>query len=300
MFSAGARGAAGRSGTSGIRNVMTVDVEDYYQVSAFEHLVSRDRWPDVREPRRVEHRRGCSTSSPRPRPKPRSSSSAGWPSATRTWCARIAAHGHHVASHSYWHRLVYDLTPAEFRDDLRRARDILESAAGTPVRGFRAPSYSITERSLWALDVLIEEGYSYDASIFPIRHDRYGIPDAPRQPHRITGKAGSLLEVPSTAGRVGSLAVPIGGGFFRLFPYRVTRWAIEQMNQTGQPAIFYIHPWEIDPHQPRLDAALPTRLRHYNNLGQAEDRLRRLLHDFRFGSIESVVLNALPAAGAVA
>jgi polysaccharide deacetylase family protein (PEP-CTERM system associated) len=282
-----------------VSNVMSVDVEDYYQVSAFEHLVSRDRWPEYES-------RVVSNTSRLLDLFAESKTEAtffvlGWVAERhKDLVARIARNGHHVASHSYWHRLVYDMTPAEFRDDLRRARDILESAAGAPVRGFRAPSYSITEKSLWALDVLIEEGYSYDASIFPIRHDRYGIPDAPRQPHRITGKAGSILEVPSTAGRVGSLAVPIGGGFFRLFPYRVTRWAIEQMNAAGQPAIFYIHPWEIDPDQPRLEAALPTRLRHYNNLGQAEDRLRRLLRDFRFGSIESVVLNAAPAAGAVA
>jgi polysaccharide deacetylase family protein (PEP-CTERM system associated) len=284
-----------------VRNVMTVDVEDYFQVSAFEHLVTRDRWPDY-ESRVVANTErmldlfaetGIEATF----------FVLGWVAERHpSLVARIARAGHYIASHSYWHRLVYDLTPQEFREDLRRARDILESAAGAPVRGFRAPSYSVTKRSLWALDVLIEEGYAYDASIFPIRHDRYGIPDAPRQPHRISRGAGSLLEVPSTAGRLGSLALPIGGGFFRLFPYAVTRWAINQINeQTGQPAIFYIHPWEIDPDQPRLAASLPTRLRHYNHLGATEERLRRLLRDFEFGSIESVVLNAPSrAAGAVA
>ena len=221
--------------------------------------------------------------------------------ASRIWSRRIARAGHEVASHSYWHRLVYDLSPAEFRDDLRRARDVLESAAGAPVRGFRAPSYSITEQSLWALDVLIEEGYAYDASIFPIRHDRYGIPDAPRQPHVVTSAAGSLLEVP-VDGRPHRLA---GDPDRRrlLPPVPLSRDALghrPDQRDGGQPAIFYLHPWEIDPDQPRLDAALPTRLRHYNNLGQAEDRLRRLLRDFRFGSIESVVLNAAATAGAVA
>jgi polysaccharide deacetylase family protein (PEP-CTERM system associated) len=300
MFSAQRSvGGAVRGGRHAIRNVMTVDVEDYYQVSAFQHLVSRERWSDY-ESRVVSNTSRLLDLFAEAKIEA-TFFVLGWVAERhKDLVARIARNGHHVASHSYWHRLVYDLTPAEFRDDLRRARDILESAAGAPVRGFRAPSYSITRESLWALDVLIEEGYAYDASIFPIRHDRYGIPDAPRQPHVVKSKAGSLLEVPSTAGRVGSLAVPIGGGFFRLFPYRVTRWAIDQINESGQPAIFYIHPWEIDPDQPRLDATLPTRLRHYNNLGQAEERLRRLLRDFRFGSIESVVLAPTASAGAVA
>ena len=155
--------------------------------------------------------------------------------------------------------------------------------------------------------MLIEEGYAYDASIFPIRHDRYGIPDAPRQPHVVTRRSGSLLEVPATAGRLGSLVAPIGGGYFRLFPYALTRWAIRQVNtETRQPALFYIHPWEFDPDQPRLAAPLVTRFRHYNQLARTEDRFRRLLRDFRFGSIESVVLDTTrpqsrsDAAGAVA
>jgi polysaccharide deacetylase family protein (PEP-CTERM system associated) len=280
---------------------MSVDVEDYFQVSAFQHVVSRERWPEyesrvVRNTERMlEIFAEADTQA--------TFFILGWVAERHLdLVTRIAKAGHQVASHSYWHRLVYELSPQEFRDDLRRAKDILESAAGTRVQGFRAPSFSITERSLWALDVLIEEGYTYDASIFPIRHDRYGIPDAPRQPHVIKGReGGSILEVPSTAARVGSVAVPVGGGFFRLFPYAVTRWAIDQINrQTGHPAIFYIHPWEIDPEQPRLEASLATRVRHYNQLAHTEDRLRRLLRDFRFGSIESVVLDAPRAAGAVA
>jgi polysaccharide deacetylase family protein (PEP-CTERM system associated) len=299
MFSTRRDDRAVRGGRHVIRNVMTVDVEDYYQVSAFQHMVSRERWSDY-ESRVVSNTSRLLDLFAEAKIEA-TFFVLGWVAERhKDLVARIARNGHHVASHSYWHRLVYELTPAEFREDLRRARDVLESAACAPVRGFRAPSYSITEQSLWALDVLIEEGYAYDASIFPIRHDRYGIPDAPRRPHVVTSKAGSILEVPSTAARIGSLAIPIGGGFFRLFPYRVTRWAIDQMNEGGQPAIFYIHPWEIDPAQPRLDATLPTRLRHYNNLGQAEDRLRRLLRDFRFGSIESVVPDAGAATGAVA
>jgi len=279
---------------------MTVDVEDYFQVSGFEHCVARERWPEY-ESRVVSNtdrlidlfaETGVEATF----------FVLGWVADRhKDLVGRIARHGHCVASHSYWHRLVYDLTPAEFRDDLRRARDVLESAAGTRVRGFRAPSYSITERSLWALDVLIEEGYAYDASIFPIHHDRYGIPDAPRHPHIVTREAGTILEVPSTAGRVGSVSVPVGGGFFRLFPYAVTRWAIDQVNsRAGQPAMFYIHPWEIDPGQPRINVSLPTRFRHYNNLDETEARLRRLLRDFRWGSIEAIILKETSAAGAVA
>jgi polysaccharide deacetylase family protein (PEP-CTERM system associated) len=280
---------------------MSVDVEDYFQVSGFEHLVARDRWPEY-ESRVVSNTDRLLDLFAEARVEA-TFFVLGWVAERhKDLVARIARAGHPIASHSYWHRLVYDLTPAEFRDDLRRAKDILEAAAGARVRGFRAPSYSITERSLWALDVLIAEGYEYDASIFPIRHDRYGIPDAPRRPHVITREHGSILEVPSTAGRVATVAVPVGGGFFRLFPYAVTRWAIDNVNrEAGQPAaMFYIHPWEIDPDQPRIQVSLPKRFRHYNNLDETEARLRRLLSDFRWGSIESVILGGAGAAGAVA
>jgi polysaccharide deacetylase family protein (PEP-CTERM system associated) len=294
------RGEAAPAPPSPVVNVMTVDVEDYFQVSAFEHVVSRERWPDY------ESRVVANTSRVLDLLAEADVRGTffvlGWVAERYpALVQRIARAGHPIASHSYWHRLVYDLSPEEFRADLRRAKDVLEQTAGAPVVGFRAPSYSIVERSLWALDVLVEEGYAYDASIFPIRHDRYGIADAPRQPHAIARGAGSVLEVPATAGRLGSLAVPIGGGYFRLFPYAWTRWAIGQVNAaTSQPAIFYIHPWEFDPEQPRLAAPLVTRLRHYNHLASTESRFRRLLRDFRFGSIESVVLGTRHAAGAVA
>ena len=275
-----------------LRNVMTVDVEDYFQVSAFQEVVRRDRWSEY-ESRVVSNTSRLLDLFDEAGVKA-TVFILGWVAERhKGLVARIARDGHHVASHSYWHRLVYDLTPQEFRDDLRRARDVLEAASGQAIRGFRAPSYSITKRSLWALDVLIEEGYTYDASIFPIRHDRYGIPDAPRSPYVVSGSGGSLLEIPSTAGRVGSLTVPIGGGFFRLFPYAVTRWAIAHVNrQHGQPAIFYIHPWEIDPDQPGLRGTAVSRFRHYRNLDLTEGRLRRLLTEFRFGTIREVLNEA--------
>ena len=192
---------------------------------------------------------------------------------------------------------VYDLTPDEFRDDVRRSKELLESAAGMPVVGYRAPSFSITTRSLWALDVLIAEGYRYDASIFPIHHDRYGIPDSPRHPYRIVRPEGEIVEAPGSTVRYGGFNVPVaGGGYFRILPYAWTRWGISRLNRTERrPAIFYIHPWELDPDQPRLAASALSRFRHYRNLGSAEARLRRLLSDFAFGPISALLCDARPA-----
>jgi polysaccharide deacetylase family protein (PEP-CTERM system associated) len=211
---------------------------------------------------------------------------------------RIASLGHEIASHSYWHRLVYELTPDGFRADLARARSVLEDAAGVPVRGFRAPSYSVTARSLWALDVLVDEGYAFDASIFPIHHDRYGIPDAPRHPHVVERKGGSLVEIPASTVRAGGMNWPIaGGGYFRLLPYAWTRWGIARVNaREARPVIFYLHPWEIDPGQPRLPAGRLTQLRHYRNLDATEGRLRLLLRQFRFAPIGEALAASFPAA----
>jgi len=269
---------------------MTIDVEDYFHVNAFAQVVSREDWATMesRVVRNTERlldlfaqygARGTFFV-------------LGWVAERHPdLVARIARDGHEVASHSYWHRLVYDLTPDEFRDDLRRARDVIESAAGVRVRGFRAPSWSIVERSLWALDVLAEEGYDYDASIFPIHHDVYGIPDAPRHPHLIHRSGASLVELPGCTATVGAARVPIGGGYFRLVPYAVTSWAIRRYAAAErQPAVFYLHPWEIDPDQPGLPGPLKSRLRHYNQLGRTESRLRRLLEDFSWDSVANTLL----------
>jgi polysaccharide deacetylase family protein (PEP-CTERM system associated) len=271
---------------------MTVDVEDYFHVSAFAGVVTSAQWPQLTS--RVVANTDRLLDLFAEHSVQATFFVLGWvaerhPDLVR----RIAQGGHELASHSYWHRLVYDLTPAELRDDLRRARDVIESAAGVRVRGFRAPSFSIVERSLWALDVLVDEGYAYDASIFPVRHDVYGIPTAPPIPHVIDRAGGRILELPSTAARAGGLRVPVGGGYFRLLPYAATRWAIARYAAvTRQPAMFYLHPWEIDPDQPRLKAPLPSRLRHYNQLGRTEPRLRRLLKEFAWGSVEAVMLGA--------
>lgn len=269
---------------------MTVDVEDYFHVNAFARVVSPADWPNresrvVRNTERLldlfaEHGARCTFFI------------LGWVAERHpALVARIAREGHELASHSYWHRLVYELTPDQLREDLRRARDVIESAAGVRVRGFRAPSWSIVERSLWALDVLAEEGYDYDSSIFPIRHDVYGIPDAPRAPHVIERSGGPILELPGCAATLGSASVPIGGGYFRLVPYAVTAWAIRRYAAVErQPAIFYLHPWEIDPDQPMLPGPIKSRLRHYNQLGRTEPRLRRLLQDFSWDTVARTLL----------
>ena len=202
---------------------------------------------------------------------------------------RIAAAGHEVASHGYAHRRATELDQDAFAGDVCKAKGILEEITGNAVSGYRAPSFSIVERSLWALDVLVEEGYRYDASIFPIHHDRYGIPDAPRMIHLRSTTAGPIVEVPSSTVRLGKNLPTAGGGYFRLLPYAWTRWGIRRVNAEGMPAIFYLHPWEVDPGQPVMRVPALTRIRHYRNLGKCAARLDRMLRDFRFGPLGSIV-----------
>ena len=270
-------------------NAMTVDVEDYFHVSVFDGLVPRHAWDSLES-------RVCGNTERLLRIFADANVTAtffilGWvarrhPSLVRS----IAAEGHEIASHGYGHRLVYDLTPQAFREDIRRSRAVLEAAADAPVLGYRAPSYSVTPRSLWALDILIEEGFRYDASIFPIHHDRYGIPISPRHPYVIS-RASDLVEAPGSTVRWGPFNLPIGGGgYFRILPYAWTRWGIARLNTLEQkPAIFYLHPWEIDPDQPRLKTSMLGQFRHYCNLGKTEARLRTLLRDFEFTTMISVL-----------
>ena len=276
-----------------VLNAMTVDVEDYFQVSAFEDRVSRADWDGFES-------RVC-------RNTERLLEIFAAEGVTGTffvlgWIAerfprvvrQIHAAGHELASHGYSHRLVYEISESDFRDDLRRARIAIESAAGVPVVGYRAPSFSITQQSLWALDVLISEGYLFDSSIYPIHHDRYGIPDWPRDIQRVDRSAGSIWEVPGSTVRLARTNLPVGGGgYFRLLPYGWTRRGIDRLNRIeGKPSVFYLHPWEIDPDQPRLAGASLTAIRHYHNLGKTEDRLRRLLKEFRFGPLADVLAQA--------
>jgi polysaccharide deacetylase family protein (PEP-CTERM system associated) len=270
-------------------NALTIDVEDYYHVSGFDRCVSRDQWDDF-EPR-VEantHRlldrlaeagvRGTFFV-------------LGWVAQRQPRLVRaIAAAGHEVGCHSYAHRLVYEQTPEQFRADLCQARDVLEDLLGQPVVAYRAPSFSITNRSLWALDVLGEEGFRFDSSIYPTHHDRYGIPGTPLVPHPIRRPAGELWEFPPPVWRYLGYPLPVGGGgYFRLYPYALTRHALRAVNRAGRPFAAYLHPWEVDPDQPRLRPGRLSAFRHYVNLHRTEDRLVRLLQDFRFGTLAEAI-----------
>jgi polysaccharide deacetylase family protein (PEP-CTERM system associated) len=276
-----------------IVNAMTIDVEDYFHVSVFDGIIPRVEWArmESRVTRNTERLLDILDEFD----VHGTFFVLGWVAErNRGLVESIARRGHEIASHGYAHRLVYDQTPTAFAEDVRRAKTILEDASGRRVRGYRAPSYSITPRSLWALDVLLQEGYEYDSSIFPIRHDRYGIPVSDRRPYRIERSLGTLVEVPGSTIRVGPLNLPVaGGGYFRILPYTWTRWGIGRVNQRERrPVVFYLHPWEIDPDQPRLHAGRLGQFRHYRNLHLTERRLRRLLTDFRFGPVETVVSDA--------
>ena len=271
-------------------NAMSVDVEDYFQVSAFERVVTRAEWSGF-ESRVVANTRNLLELFQEHGVRS-TFFVLGWVAERFPALVKeIASLGHEVASHGYHHELVYSLTPEQFRHDVRRAKHTLEDAAGCEVRGYRAPSFTVTKASLWALDVLIEEGHEYDASIFPIHHDRYGMPDAPRHPHVIDRAAGRIVEVPGSTVRLAGTNLPIaGGGYFRLLPYAWTRWGIRQVNQHDrQPVTFYLHPWEIDPGQPRFAVSRATTLRHYTGLAKTRGRLGRLATDFQFDSIAAML-----------
>jgi polysaccharide deacetylase family protein (PEP-CTERM system associated) len=191
----------------------------------------------------------------------------------------IVRRGHEPASHSYWHRLVFSLSPEEFREDTIRSKNCIEQAAGEAVYGYRAPSFSITSRSAWALDILAELGFQYDSSVFPVKHDVYGMPAAPRSPFQIMTKSGPIVEFPMTTFRIGNGPnLPVGGGgYLRILPTWYTRIGIQRARSEGLPVICYIHPWELDPEQPRIEARLKSRLRHYTNLKKTSERLRKLI-----------------------
>lgn len=278
-------------GTHPIVNAMTVDVEDYFQVSAFDRVVSRARWEALDSRVVPNTRRVLSLFA---ETKVRATFFVlGWVGERFPYLVReIAAAGHEIASHGYHHQLLYTLTPGQFREDVRAAKAVLENAVGAPVLGFRAPSFSIVESSLWALDILVEEGYTYDASIFPIRHDRYGIPNAERHAHVLHRGPGILLEVPGSTVRVGRVNLPVaGGGYFRLLPYGWTRWGIRHVNeQERKPVVFYFHPWELDFEQPRMNVGMTTTVRHYAGVRRYPSRLRRLVRDFPFDTMSDVFL----------
>ncbi len=276
------------------RNAMTVDVEDYFQVSAFERYIAREDWQ--RLPHRVERNTDRVLALFAEHGVKATFFMLGWiaeryPSLLR----RIVDAGHELASHGYAHIRVTQQTPAEFYEDIRRSKQLLEDIGGTAVRGYRAASYSIGAANLWALEVLQRAGYAYSSSIYPIRHDLYGMPEAPRFAFRPQGAA-ELLEVPVTTVAIAGHKLPCGGGgYFRLLPYALSRWAIRRVNeQDGQSCVFYFHPWELDPEQPRVPGIdYKTRFRHYLNLNRMEQRLRALLGDFQWERMDRVFLSEI-------
>jgi len=267
-------------------NALTIDVEDYFHVAAFASSISPASWAS-RESRVVGNTEKLLAIFEKFDVRA-TFFVLGWVAERYPHLVRnIAASGHEVACHGYSHRLVYEQSPEEFYDETSRAKSLLENIIGSAVLGYRAASYSIVRRSLWALDILLELGFTYDSSVFPIRHDRYGIPDAERAPHYLPTPAGKVIaEWPLSTARIFGVKIPVsGGGYFRLLPYWLTRWGLNSINrQESRPFIFYLHPWEIDSGQPLVRASRFSRFRHYNNLDKCEERLQVLLREFRFGT----------------
>ena len=275
-------------------NALTIDLEDYFQVEAFASRINYNDWDnypchiekntkkilDILDFYQIKATFFC----------------LGWiakryPLLIKT----IAQKGHEIASHGYAHKPIYKQSPKEFREDIKRTKNILEDIIGKPVFGYRAPTYSITQKTLWALEILAEEGYKYDSSIFPIKHDLYGIPNAPRFPFVITFQRSNVqtfFEFPLTTLRILNINIPIaGGGYFRLFPYVFIKNALKYINiKEKKPFIFYLHPWELDPNQPRINH-IPwrSRFRHYVNLNKAERKFKKILSDFKFCSILEIL-----------
>jgi polysaccharide deacetylase family protein (PEP-CTERM system associated) len=277
-----------------VRNALTVDVEDYFQVTAFEGVVDRKDWAVY--PSRVENNTRRVMALLDEHDLKGTFFVLGWVAERFPLMVReMADNGHEVACHGFGHELVYNMTPESFRADVHQAKTILENITGRQVLGYRAPSYSIVERSMWALDVLIEEGFVYDSSIFPIHNGNNGALGVKGCPHEIRCESGTILELPLTTLNVSlpgrNLALPIaGGGYLRLLPAGVIHWGIRRINQVdGQPAVLYFRPWEIDPEQPRIKARLESRFRHYVNLELTEGKLRFLFKGLEFGTVAEVL-----------
>lgn len=283
-----------------IRNALSVDVEDWFQVGAFETSIDRADWDGC--VRRVERNSDAVLALFEEAGVQATFFTLGWVAERHpALMRRIVAAGHELASHGYDHQRVFRMTPDQFRDDLKITRDRLEQASGVAVTGYRAPSFSIDARTPWAHGVLAEAGYAYSSSVAPILHDHYGWPEAPRFAFRPLPDS-PLIELPVTTARLGRRTFGAGGGgFFRLLPYAVSRWAVRQVNAQGQGAIFYFHPWEIDPDQPRLaQAPLRSRLRHYTNLARMAPKLRRLMRDFAWGRVDALLPQAAAQASCAA
>jgi polysaccharide deacetylase family protein (PEP-CTERM system associated) len=274
-----------------IVNALTIDVEDYFQVSALAPHFPRREWENV--PCRVERNMDLILSLLHEYGAKATFFTLGWIAERYPHLVRlIAMEGHELASHGYAHQRASEQTPEAFLADIQLAKTVLEDIADVPVNGYRAPSFSIGRTNPWAHDCIAEAGYRYSSSVYPVRHDHYGMPDAPRFPYRLDN---GLLEMPITTVRWMGRNLPAGGGgYFRLLPYAASRWLIRQVNETDRrPAMFYFHPWEVDPEQPRVaGTTAKTRFRHYVNLSRTEERLRRLMNDFSWGRMDDVFLAA--------
>ena len=266
-----------------MKNALTIDLEDYYHVSAFRDSVAQQQWNSQQS--RVERNTdllldwldevGCKATF-----FTLGCVAEQHPHVVR----RVADRGHEIACHSLQHRIVYEMSPGEFREDSRCAKELLENVTGSPVRGYRAPSFSITQDSIWALTILAELGFAYDSSIFPVEHANYGMPKASRTPFRVETPAGSIVEFPMTTLEFAGHRSPFGGGaYLRFLPYWYTRWGIRYLNaRENHPVCVYVHPWELDPEQPRMSGRLTSRLRHYLGLKTMPAKFRSLIRDFEF------------------
>jgi len=273
-----------------IQNVLTVDVEDYFHVAALAQSINVNQWDSI-EPRVVNNTMRLLDLFDRKKVKV-THFVLGWVAERFPELIKeIDRRGHEVASHGMSHQLVYDQSPETFRAETKESKDLLEGLLNKPVIGYRAASYSITNDSLWALDILHELGFKYDSSIFPIRHDRYGIPDAKTLPHKLkTPNGNEIAEFPLTTSSILGIKLPAaGGGYFRLYPYMLSKYLLAKVQRQNKPFVFYLHPWEIDPEQPSVAVSAFSRFRHYNNLHKCEPRLERLLSDFSFTTMDKVL-----------
>ena len=268
---------------------LTFDVEEHFQVSAFESPMRRRHWDQFAS--RVERNTDKVLDLLGKRNLHATFFVLGWVAERHPdLIRRIARGGHEVASHGYAHELITTQTPAHFREDVRRAKRTLEDLIGEPILGYRAPSFTITSETTWALPILVEEGHVYDSSVFPIFHDRYGLPGANPWCHRLETDAGPLWEVPPSTVRIAGIQLPVaGGGYFRLYPFRLLHWLLTRVEATGHPLVMYLHPWELDPEQPKMSGPLLSRFRHYVNLHKTEERLVRLLQGSCFGPIREAI-----------
>lgn len=284
------------SATNSVTHAFTVDVEEFFQVSAFEADVPIDRWTQL--PSRVEASMDALLGIMDARGVKGTFFTLGWVAERRPELVRrFVREGHELASHGYWHRRVTTQQPDAFRDDVRRARAVLEQIGGVAVRGYRAPTFSIIAETEWALPILVEEGYGWDSSRYPIQRTGYGSPHVALDAHVQQTASGPLLEIPMTVVQAFGRALPAaGGGWFRQFPFAITHWALMQRAAQRMPAIFYIHPWELDPTQPRLPVGFKTRLRHYRGLATTASRIARMLDAHRFGTVRDIFHHVSPEA----